>query len=120
MKDYDDCTSEHYRARALKECKCLPFSMATNEVFFLHINFFKSEEMFQEELCTAEMLKCVENMDKHISFDQCKPKCTGLVVIGYEKSSNFELDKFKSFKDQYAAFKGETLIPQFYESRDSF
>ena len=78
------------------------------------------QKIFQEQLCTAEMLKCVENMDKQISFDQCKPKCTGLVVIGYEKSSNFELDKFKSFKDQYAAYKGETLIPQFYESRDSF
>ena len=56
-------------------------------------------------------------MDKQISFDQCKPKCTGLVVIGYEKSFNSELDKFKSFKDQYAAYKGETLLPQFYESR---
>ena len=66
------------------------------------------------------MLKCVENMDKQISFDQCKPKCTGLVVIGYEKSSNFELDKFKSFKEQYAAYKGKTLIPQYYESIDNY
>ena len=64
------------------------------------------------------MLKCVENMDKQISFDQCKPKCTGLVVIGYEKSFVFEVDKFKSFKEQYAAYKGETHIPQYYESID--
>ena len=58
MKGYDDCTSEHYRARVLKECKCLPFSMATNEVFFLHINFLRLKKFSGAALHCRDVEMC--------------------------------------------------------------